>query len=78
VNPFSESPGIPYTRRTPDAFSVAAQWRFYRERADAAGNVQAPLGFADDVGDGGRAQDWIVADDPVESAGNLMGDPVKD
>ena len=23
VNPFSESPGIPYTRRTPDAFSVA-------------------------------------------------------
>jgi hypothetical protein len=23
MNPFSESPGIPYTRRTPDAFSVA-------------------------------------------------------
>ncbi len=23
VNPFSECPGIPYTRRTPDAFSVA-------------------------------------------------------
>ena len=23
VNPFSESPGSPYTRRTPDAFSVA-------------------------------------------------------
>jgi hypothetical protein len=23
VNPFSESPGIPYTRRTPDAFNVA-------------------------------------------------------
>ena len=23
VNPFSESPGIPYTRRTPDALSVA-------------------------------------------------------
>ena len=23
VNPFSESPGMPYTRRTPDAFSVA-------------------------------------------------------
>jgi hypothetical protein len=23
VNPFSESPGIPYTRWTPDAFNVA-------------------------------------------------------
>jgi hypothetical protein len=23
VNPFSESPGIPYTRRVPDAFNVA-------------------------------------------------------
>jgi hypothetical protein len=23
VNPFTESPGIPHTRRTPDAFSVA-------------------------------------------------------
>jgi len=23
VNPFSESPGIPYTRCTPDAFNVA-------------------------------------------------------
>jgi len=25
VNPFAESPGIPYTRRTPDAFKVATK-----------------------------------------------------